>query len=77
MSKSFIGVLNRACLKTFDHIMVFEQLEILLDILSLLDSMIPSPQNSGMFYLFCVYLYIFQCLYVVFLYRGPHVRLVV
>ena len=44
MLKSVIGVLNRACLKTFNHIMVFEQLEILFDILSLLDSRIPRPQ---------------------------------
>ena len=56
MQKSFIGFLNRACLKTFDLIMVFEQLEILLDILSLLDSRIPRPQWNVLFIL-CIFVY--------------------
>ena len=69
------GVLNRACLKTLDHIMVCEQLEFLLDILSLLDSRIPRPQWNVLFSL-CIFVYIpmFICC---FFYRGPYVRLFV
>ena len=61
MLKSFIGVLNRACLKTFAYIMVFEQLEILLDILTLLDSRIPRSQWNVLI-IFCIFVYIPMCI---------------
>ena len=50
------GVLDGACLKTFDQIMLFEQSEILLDILSLKDSRIPRPQWNVLFIL-CIFVY--------------------